>query len=112
MQLRPLLTSACGSPCVAITRLSFTATTTPQPVPQKRHGAFDHLTRGSVAAAPGPCAGSATPAAAAAAEAADSLTKSRLSIGIWNLLVHRGQAVSALVHQRRRQHAVDALNGR
>src|SRR5689334_713855 len=43
-QLRPLLTSAATSPRVATTRLSFTPTVTPHPVPQKRHGALDHLT--------------------------------------------------------------------
>ena len=30
------------SPWVATTRPSLTPTMTPQPVPQKRHGAFDH----------------------------------------------------------------------
>ncbi len=48
MQLTPRLTSACGSAWVATTRLSLTPTMTPQPVPQKRHGAFDHLTPGGV----------------------------------------------------------------
>lgn len=42
-QLRPRLTSAFASACVATTRLPFTATRTPQPVPQNRHGAFDHF---------------------------------------------------------------------
>src|SRR5688500_9319477 len=42
-QLTPRLTSDCWSPCVATTWPSFTATVTPQPTPQKRHGAFDHL---------------------------------------------------------------------
>ena len=48
-QLRPRLTSACGSPWVATTRPSLTATITPQPVPQKRQGALDHLQLGLVA---------------------------------------------------------------
>ena len=61
MQFRPLLTSACGSPCVAMTRLSLTATVTPQPVPQKRQGALLHLTLGSPLAASG-LAGMAMPA--------------------------------------------------
>lgn len=43
MQLRPRLTSAFMSPWVAMTLPSLTPTMTPQPVPQKRHGAFDHL---------------------------------------------------------------------
>ena len=42
MQLRPRLTSASVSPWVATTLPSFTPTMTPQPVPQNRHGAFDH----------------------------------------------------------------------
>ena len=43
MQFRPRLTSASVSPWVATTLPSLTPTITPQPVPQKRHGAFDHL---------------------------------------------------------------------
>jgi hypothetical protein len=70
MQFRPLLTSACLSPWVAITRLSFTATVTPHPVPQKRQGALLHLTPGSPPPACA-CAGMAMPAAAPAAAAAD-----------------------------------------
>src|SRR5262245_59832628 len=46
-QLRPRLTSAWMSPWVATTGLSRTATMTPQPVPQKRHGALDHVRRAS-----------------------------------------------------------------
>src|SRR5580765_258191 len=103
MQFRPLLTSACASPRVAITRLSFTATLTPQPVPQKRQGALLHLTPGSPPAGCA-CTGMAMPAAAPAAAAADCRMNSRLRIG--NLLVHRVEAVRALVDERRRQHAV------
>ena len=43
MQFSPRLTSASVSPWVATTLPSLTPTITPQPVPQKRHGAFDHL---------------------------------------------------------------------
>ena len=43
MQFRPRLTSASVSPWVATTLPSLTPTITPHPVPQKRHGAFDHL---------------------------------------------------------------------
>src|SRR4051812_21582216 len=43
IQFRPRLTSASVSPWVAMTLPSFTPTMTPQPVPQKRQGAFDHL---------------------------------------------------------------------
>src|SRR6478736_3720820 len=102
MQFRPLLTSACGSPCVAITRLSFTATVTPHPVPQKRQGALLHLTLESPVAVCA-CAGMAIPAAAPAAAAADCRMNSRLRIG--NLLVHRVKAIRALVDERGRQHA-------
>src|SRR5687767_4343339 len=42
-QLSPRLTSALASAWVATTRLPLTATRTPQPVPQNRHGAFDHF---------------------------------------------------------------------
>jgi hypothetical protein len=41
--LRPRLTSAFISPWVATTRPALTPTMTPQPVPQKRQGALDHL---------------------------------------------------------------------
>src|SRR3954451_8529238 len=98
MQLRPRLTSACGSPCVAMTRLSLTATFTPQPVPQKRHGALLHLTCASPAAAASAPAGKAMPAAAPAAAAAERRMNSRRRIG--HLLVHRVQAVGALVDER------------
>src|SRR5687768_1836529 len=107
MQLSPRLTSASGSPCVAMTRLSLTATIAPQPVPQKRHGALLHLTPGSPAlgwAWPG----MAMPAVAPAAAAADWRMKSRLRIG--DLLVHGFEAVGALVDQQRGEHAVDVLD--
>src|SRR5215203_3403235 len=108
MQFRPLLSSASGSPCVAMTRLSLTATVTPQPVPQNRHGALLHLTLESPPAL-WLKAGMAIPAAEPAAAAADCLMNSRLSIG--DFLVHRIHAVGALVDKCRRQHTVDALNG-
>src|SRR5690242_17489103 len=110
MQLRPRFTSACGSPCVAMTRLSLTATVTPQPVPQKRHGALSHCTPASERAAVCACAGRATPAAAPAAVAAERLMNSRLRIV--DLLVHRFERVGALVDERRREHAVDASDRR
>ena len=62
------------SPWVATTRPSLTPTITPQPVPQNRQGAFDHLIS-SVPTPPGTgcaAAGSASPAAAAAAAAASA----------------------------------------
>src|SRR6187455_1368168 len=101
----PRLTSASGSPWVATTRLSFTPTITPQPVPQKRHGAFDHLAPAGSFSLEASCAqpGSGMPATAAAAAAADCLRNSRLAIGIGNLLVHGVEAVGALIDQCRRQ---------
>ena len=42
-QFTPRFTSDCGSPWVATTWPSFTATFTPQPTPQKRQGALDHF---------------------------------------------------------------------
>src|SRR3954468_14237419 len=98
MQLRPRLTSALGSPCFAMTRLSFTATDTPQPVPQNRQGALDHLTFASPL--PWATTGIEIPAVAPAAAAAEFLMKSRLSIR--QLLIHYCQPVGALVHERGR----------
>src|SRR5829696_1168726 len=78
-QFTPRLTSACGSPCVATTLPSFTATDTPQPVPQKRQGAFDQR---SLAASVSVMtfaaeALSGMPPAAAASAAADCRMNSR-----------------------------------
>src|SRR6187401_1445313 len=72
MQFSPRLTSASVSPWVATTLPSLTPTITPQPVPQNRHGAFDHL----ISSDPTPpatgwaTAGTLILAAAAATEAA------------------------------------------
>src|SRR5688572_753819 len=107
MQFRPRLTSASGSPWVAMTRLSLTATIAPQPVPQKRHGALVHLTPASPACICA-CTGMAVPGVAAAAAAADCRMKSRLRIG--DLLVHGFQGVGALVDQHGGQHTVDVLD--
>ena len=90
-QFNPRLTSALMSPCVATTRPSLTATLTPQPVPQNRHGAFDHFIRVNsesvtmFAADPG----SGMPATAAAVAAADCLMNSRLVIVMGDLFHHR-----------------------
>src|SRR5215472_6178843 len=111
MQLRPRLTSASGSPCVATTRLSFTATVTPQPVPQKRHGAFDHLTPGSVSALESWAApGTGMPATAPAAAAADCLMNSLRVVPIANGLVHGCQGAGVFIDQGCGQHAVDPLD--
>src|SRR5690348_13045149 len=53
---------------------------TPQPTPQKRHGAFDHLSE--MPAKSAACAGSVMPIAAAAAAAALALISSRRVIGM------------------------------
>src|SRR5829696_3205830 len=77
-QLRPRFTSAFMSPWVATTRPSLTPTMTPQPVPQNRHGAFDHFSwMSSPARMFWASAGRATFAAAAAALAACALMKVR-----------------------------------
>src|SRR4051812_35567143 len=79
MQLSPRFTSASVSPWVATTLPSFTPTITPHPVPQKRHGAFDHL----ISSAPTPpatgwaTAGTLMLAAAAATAAAWAFNTSR-----------------------------------
>src|SRR6187549_2034359 len=79
MQLRPRFTSASVSPWVATTLPSFTPTITPHPVPQKRHGALDHL----ISSAPTPpatgwaTAGTLMLAAAAATAAAGAFNTSR-----------------------------------
>src|SRR3954451_15230341 len=66
----PRLTSDCGSACVATTRLFLTPTVTPHPVPQKRHGAFAHLSSAASASVIAFCActGIVTKEAVAAAE--------------------------------------------
>src|SRR3954454_4141648 len=89
-QFNPRLTSASGSPCVATTRLSLTATVTPQPVPQKRHGAFDHLSPAPAASPATVCAapGTGMPATAPAVAAAVCRRKSLLLMDIGDLLIH------------------------
>jgi hypothetical protein len=84
MQLRPRLTGASGSPCVATTRSFLTPTSTLQPVPQNRQGALSQR----LSASPRAAAGSepvATPAAAAVAAMALLLMKSLRSSFIVSL---------------------------
>src|SRR5512141_869723 len=99
------------SPCVATTRPSLTATFTPQPVPQKRHGAFDHFIRVNAASVTTFCAapGSGIPATEAAAAAADCLTKVRRVIFKVDLVVHGGGALAVLVDERGGEHPVERL---
>src|SRR5687768_18168320 len=80
-QLTPRFTSACGSPWVATTCPSLTATLMPQPTPQKRHGALDHLRLAASAFVTTfwPCTGSAMPAAAAVE---DSMNSRRVIFGL------------------------------
>ena len=79
------------SPWVATTRPSLTATFTPQPTPQNRHGAFDHFIRVNSESVTmfAADAGSGMPATAAAVAAADCLTKSRRVIFMRDLFHHR-----------------------
>src|SRR6478736_4129309 len=67
------------SPCVATTCPSLTPTITPQPVPQKRQGAFDHLISSALTPPGTGCAeaGSEIPAVAAAMAAACAFSMSR-----------------------------------
>ena len=73
------LTSASVSPWVATTLPSLTPTITPHPVPQKRHGAFDHLISSDPMPPATGCAaaGAAMPATAAAIAAACVFNNSR-----------------------------------
>src|SRR4051794_11377091 len=79
------------SPWVATTWFSFTPTMTPQPVPQKRHGALDHFIS-SASTPPGTdcaAAGAARPAVAAAIAAACALRRSRrVSSVVIDCLLH------------------------
>src|SRR5258707_3838661 len=79
MQFSPRLTSASVSPWVATTLPALTPTITPHPVPQKRHGAFDHLISSDPMPPATGCAaaGTAMPAAAAALAATCAFNKSR-----------------------------------
>src|SRR5215213_9629592 len=71
----PRLTSERPSASVATTLLSLTPTVTAHPVPQKRHGAFDHLSR--VPSTAGACASAIGMSASAAVPAAPRFRKSR-----------------------------------
>src|SRR6185312_13635793 len=84
-QLRPRLTSAWVSPCVATTRPSFVATMTPQPVPQKRQGALFHFSAVMDRSVTRFCAPTVEgrPPAAAASAAASSFKNSRRSSGFF-----------------------------
>src|SRR5215831_18019879 len=109
----PRLTSLLMSPCVATTRPSLTATLTPQPTPQKRHGALDHLSLVSSASVTRfcPAAGKGMPATLAAVAAAVCLMNSRRDIFIGHLLVHGFGALRVLVDEVRAQDAVERLDG-
>ena len=105
MQLRPRLTSASVSPWVATTLSSFTPTITPHPVPQKRHGAFDHLiSRVPMPPATGcATAGTLMPAAAAATAAAWAFKTSRRERTF--LFSKVRQTLDLLEHHVGREHA-------
>src|SRR5687768_14152292 len=100
------------SPWVATTLPSLTATFTPQPTPQNRHGAFDHFIRvysesmTTFAADPG----SGTPATAAAVAAADRRMNSRLVRLMGNLFHHCLECFVMLVDEGRGKHRIELLN--
>src|SRR5688572_3474256 len=100
------------SPCVATTFPSLTATLTPHPVPQKRHGAFDHFSfvysESVITFAGRP--GSGIPATDATVAAAECFMNSRRVIGMTHLLLHRAQRLAVLINERRRQHTLDTLD--
>ncbi len=99
------MTSACGSPCVATILPAFTPTLTPQPVPQKRHGAFDQVRSPPATSAARSAftarAGSVMPAAEAAVAAAVCLMNARRVSFITNLLVERFDVFVMLVNEHR-----------
>ena len=74
-----MLTGDLMSPCVATTLPSITPTLTLQPVPQKRQGALSHfiLVASLVVIKFEACAGTDTPATAAAAATAFAFINSR-----------------------------------
>src|SRR3989344_729313 len=105
MQLRPLFTGASGSPWVATTRPSFTPTSTPQPVPQKRHTPLAQRMPASLvtAAIASFMPGMVTPAAAAVAAMALVLMKSRRVSFMSDLL--SGTGFEMVINHGGRQHA-------
>src|SRR5687767_6270372 len=100
------------SPWVATTLPSLTATFTPQPTPQNRHGAFDHFIRvysesmTTFAAVPG----SGTPATAAAVAAADRRMNSRLVSFMEHLFHHGLERLVVLVDEGSREHRIELLD--
>jgi hypothetical protein len=84
----PRFTSERPSASVATTRPSFTPTLTPQPVPQNRQGAFDHLSFAASASATKVCpvAASGRAVDVAAVAAALRFRKSRRDSVIVNPL--------------------------
>lgn len=89
MQFRPRLTGASGSPWQATTRPCCVPTNTPQPVPQKRHGALSHLMASCCPTTARATPGTLRPAAAAAAATALAFIKlRRLSFMVFPHLAH------------------------
>ena len=109
MQLRPLFTGASGSPWVATTRPSLVPTSTPQPVPQKRHTPLSHLTPASppAAASASFTPGTVTPAATAVAATALVLINSRRVNFISSLLTKK-----SISQNRSSSHLCDNLADR
>src|SRR5262252_9204297 len=117
-QLRPRLTSAFMSPCVATTRPSLVATMTPQPVPQNRQGALFHFSSVAPRSVTRFCAarGVGSPPAAAAMAAASSFRNSRRSTRCWLIAASSPFApestfVGSVEHERRGQNLGHHGNG-
>src|SRR5215510_999261 len=109
-QLRPRLTSAFVSPCVATTRPSLVATITPQPVPQNRHGALFHFSSVNDRSVTRFCAARgvgippATPAIAAAFNFRNSRRSSRFVFIAGLLSLSNSALVRTVEHQCCGQH--------
>src|SRR5574341_713401 len=77
MHSRPRFTGDSGSPLTATTLLLRTPTSTPQPVPQNRHGALLHLSTTTACACASGGTSRSSPHAEAAPAAAEALRNSR-----------------------------------
>src|SRR5688572_1236568 len=104
------------SPWVATTRLSFVATMTLQPVPQKRHGALSHVS--SLAARSvttlAPSAGADIPPAAIAIAAASSFStcrRSSFSVVMSNPSAAASGGIVGVKDERGREHVRQQRDG-
>src|SRR6266571_2622499 len=102
MQFSPRFTGAAGSPLVATIRPFFTPTSTPQPTPQKRHGAFPQVMPASAASAPSGRHRLPPPATAKAAAAALAFRNLRLVQSIPHLLSYGAAASVNCIDRKNR----------